>query len=334
MRATLLLVAILLLIGKFVQAQDYPVTKSPNERYPERIPDWLWTDPELSGYITPDFRKKIENRIKAADAMSDGDEKDERVIEIATELAKRFSRADLTRDQEVYANKAEGTQLCLRIDPWFSGEQQATIRKAAQLFMEVGTDPAVIQEAFEHSIKEPKPFPAKYELDNKGEPKVDEFGNKIISAPYQFVLSKYTRPASVEQFRQQMKRALGNDGDEPGLLMISYYTGNPWWGGGYIGGYRMPHLRLMRQAPDQGALYIRFSGDKLRAPKPHHDDAAFWAGKIAHEISHNLNYWHPSFADSNARDRDSFGKEKNFIHAYELAVIAAAGRKLTKVTAE
>ncbi len=334
MRATLLLAAALLLIGTIVQAQDYPVTKSPNERYPERIPDWLWTDPELSGYISPEFRKKIQNRIKAADAMADGDEKDDRVIEIANELAKRFSRADLTRDQEVYANKVEGTQLCLRIDPWFSGEQQATIRKAAQLFMEVGTDPAVIQEAFEHSINEPRPFPAKYELDNKGEPKVDEFGHKIISDAYQNVLSMYTRPANVETFRKQLKRALGNDGDEPGLLMITYYTGDNWWGAGYIGGYQIPHLRLMRQAPDQGVLSIRFHGERLRAPEPHHDDAAFWAGKIAHEISHNLNYWHPVFANPAERDRHSAGKEKNFIHAYELAVIAAAGRKLTKVTAE
>jgi hypothetical protein len=107
---------------------------------------------------------------------------------------------------------------------------------------------------------------------------------------------------------------------DPAVLLVSSYSGNHWWGGGAYGYFSNPIHQLGRESPPRGYLYIRLNADKLAAPEPGWNDPAFWASKIAHELLHNLGYWHPDYKDPAEREANNQGNNWAFIVAYEIAI--------------
>ena len=106
--------------------------------------------------------------------------------------------------------------------------------------------------------------------------------------------------------------------------MISRYTGNAWWGGGWYNFFYREPQRLARLSHARGYLYISLNSDKLAKGVAHHDDPVFWASKIAHEVLHNLSYWHPSYQDPKQRDEMNPPGKRAFIVAYEQSVYERA----------
>lgn len=315
-------------------------TDDENNRYPFRMADWIWTQPEFSWTINDQLRKQMEIDIRlhqAAQTAANPAEKqdlDDLEAKVARRLAERFCARDINRDLPTANNASEKTALCLVLDPKFTPEARKTISRAAELFLAVATDEDVIKSAFEDSIDNPTPIPAKFELDDSGKPKLDSYGNPIYSNPYDRMLQARNRPLGVQHFRAQLLESLNSESRDPTPLVVSSYEGdkykNKWWGGGYLGFYHSPSARLQREAPARGYFYIRLSEDRLKSGVPHHDDPAFWAGKMAHEMLHNLWYRHPDYTDPEMRDTHNPPGKRAFIYAFELAVAEAAAKKLSK----
>ena len=103
--------------------------------------------------------------------------------------------------------------------------------------------------------------------------------------------------------------------------MISRYTGGNWWGSSWYAYFYDQLRRLSRERPSQGYFYMRLNADRMTSPEPGWDDAKFWAAKIAHEVLHNLGYWHPNYADSQERDENNKNDMWAFIVSFEDAVL-------------
>jgi hypothetical protein len=306
-----------------------------NSRYQFRVADWLWSRPEFSGFVNAKLREEVEAEIRQFESLRgiDGDAAsaafDALEEQIAGKLSRRFAPRDFTAGNQPLINPNDGTSLVLIVDPKFTSASQQTLQKAAHLFLQVGTRTDVIQSAIDDSIAAPTPQPEMYELKD-GQPVLDKYGTKVYSAEYQFFRQSRVLPPSAEFVRSQLKDALPNANGDTGLLVISQYTGNVWWGGGFYGSYYNEHFRLKREIPSRGYLYIRLNEDKMQPGVNHHDDPAFWAGKIAHEILHNFSYWHPNYEDPEQRDQSNPPGKKAFIYAYEQAVAVAAATELSR----
>ncbi len=295
-----------------------------NDRYMYRVPDWLWTQQSYVGLISADTRTAIEYDISVAKALGGLDDSraaDETEAKIAAKLCELLAVRDLTADAPTVENRADGTKLSLQIDPAFDPRSRDTILKAAELFLKVALDETVIQKAIETSIVNPSPMPDMYEMEN-GAPKLDKFGNKVFTGGYAFYLQQRHRPDGVAAFRHHFKGALSSREGDPSLLVVSQYAGNVWWGGGYYDFYHDSKQQLSRLRPSRGFLYIRLNSDKLTEGQENWDNPVFWASKIAHEVLHNIGYWHPNYTDPAQRDMHNQGATKAFIVAYEQEVFS------------
>lgn len=304
-----------------------------NARYAARVADWLWSNSTYNGFINEALREEIELDIRLYEGTrgQDGDAAskffDRTELEIAAKLSKKFAIRDLTAGLPIHSNFAEDMGLCVAVDPKFSDRSQALIQSAVDLLLQVAVDPLVIQNALDTSIAAPTPQPEMYQMKD-GQPVLDRYGNKLFDAEYQFMRENRVLPPSVEFLQNQIKSALPGKKQGPGLLVVSHYTGNDWWGGGYYGFFSTDAFQLKREQPAQGYLYIRLNEDQMQQDAEHFDDPAFWASKISHEILHNLSYWHPAYASPMDRENNNQGNQKAFIYAYELSVFEAAKKQL------
>lgn len=199
-----------------------------------------------------------------------------------------------------------------------------TLQRAVATFVDYALDDAVIQQAFDNSVDSPEPMPAQFEVKD-GRPVLDEDGNKEMTSEYKFYLKTIARPRDVSAFKRHLLSALSySDGELP-LLIISKYSGNVWWGGSYYNFSYKNEQRLQVLSPPRGYLYIRLNVDRMSAGSTRRDDPRFWASKIAHEILHNLGYWHPNYADPADRDRYNQGSNRSFLVAYEMFLLEKLG---------
>lgn len=295
-----------------------------NERYMYRVPDWLWTQQMYTAMISNETRKELEYDIKILNTLGDLDDDTaykEKNDEIARKLSGLLALRDLTAVATTVENHTQGTKLALQIDTAFSDDARHTIRHAGELFLSVALDDSVIRKSIDSSIKTPAPMPEMYEMAD-GSSKKDEFGNKVYTPSYAFYVRQRHMPNDIESFKKHFQQALSTSTGDPALLIISQYTGNVWWGGGYYNFYHKDVQQLARLRPSRGFIYIRLNSDKLTKGEAHYDDPVFWASKIAHEVLHNIGYWHPSYKNPEHRDMHNQGKAKAFIVAYENEVYA------------
>lgn len=290
-----------------------------NARYPYRVPDWLWIQQYLTSVLSVEQRREIEYDIEILEALvnlEDGTEYNRKTDEVALKISNIFALRDFTANTVPFENLAIGANLSIHLDPNFSSEAKDTINRATELLLRFAFDEHVIQRALDSSINTPEPMPEKYEMEN-GKPKIDQFGNKVYTPGYSFYLRQLHRPQNAIAFKNNLKMALSTLEGNPSLLVISQYSGNDWWGGAYYDYFHSSVQQLSRLSPVKGYLYIRLNSDKLSDGTPNHNNPAFWASKIAHEILHNLGYWHPPYANPDDRDSNNQGNTKAFIVAYE-----------------
>jgi hypothetical protein len=293
-----------------------------NSRYPYRIPDWLWQDQRRTSIISVEKRKEIDNDIKKLKELQEAKETaaaSEKEAEIIEKLSRSFTLRDLTADSFVVTDENTGTKLAVQIDPSFDESAKQTLKAAVPLYLRYALNDEVIHRAFEDSIDTPSPMPDIYQMKD-GQPVVDEFGHTTYTKDYKFYLNTRPRPTDPLSFKQQLKEALSTPTGDPALLVISRYTGNVWWGGAYYDFFHNPTQQLPRLAPARGFLYIRLNSDKMKTGVSHWNDPKFWASKFAHEMLHNIGYWHPNYTDPAHRDANNAGNKKAFIVAYEMAM--------------
>jgi hypothetical protein len=288
-----------------------------NERYPFRIPDWLWQDERRLTQISPAERKSLEYDIqivKALQQLDDSTASDVKDNEIAGKLCRYFSISDLCAGGTTFRNETTGVALCVQIDPEFNAAQKKTLLSGVELLLACALDDGVIANAIKKSIVEPSPMP----------PKFDEQDSAQLSDAYKFYLTHRPKPESVDQFKSHLRLAFSSPTGDPGLICISKYHGNVWWGGAYYDFFHVPEMQLSRFAPEHGFLFVRLNSDKMQPSEPSWDEPAFWAAKMSHELLHNLGYWHPSYADPDERDRNNQGDKKAFMVAYEQEIYSKA----------
>ena len=288
-------------------------TAQSEERYPFRLPEWLWADDErYSSLVDESERSKIQAllaeaaALKAAklDAAADAKES------AATALINgQFSRRDLIRAAPVV--KGGSFELALHLDPKFPAEIQPVLTEAAAIFLQLATREDIVAKAFALGGDRPEPWP---ERGTDGR----------LNPAWQFAMRSIVKPASVRSFIAGMDAVLKPADLDLPLLVISSYAGGVWWGGGIYDFYRSSDVQLKRLGA-QGFLYIRLNLDRMAPDNPQRLDPGFWASKIAHEILHNLGYWHPNYADPAERDRLNSGPQRAFLVAYETALFEAAG---------
>jgi hypothetical protein len=289
-----------------------------NARYAWRIPDWLWKDERRQSLVSRTDRDAIEYDIKVLAALQQLDDSsagDSKELEIARRLSRIFSVRDLSAGGSVFRNCASQTAICVQVDPEFDEPSRKTLVAATDLFLRFALDDEVIDQALETSISNPEPMPPKHAADGS---------STELTPAYKFYLNHRSRPDSAEEFKSHVRLALSSPTGDPALLCLSQYRGNHWWGGAYYDFVHANEQQLSRFSPGSGFLFIRLNSDKLKEPEPLWNDAAFWAGKIAHEVLHNLGYWHPPYTDAAHRDANNQGNQKAFIVAYERLVYEKA----------
>ena len=225
-------------------------------------------------------------------------------------LLAQLSTRDLARYGNVVTSHDKKRRIALWLDPAFPDHMKPVLQAAISIYLTVATDYSVVTEAYLNSTETAGPIPSKEQED------------------YLYLYSvSAIRPQSVELFTSQLAQVLNSDTDIPAIVISSYAGGkeNVWWGGGLYDSYGNPKLWLTRVNP-KGFLYIRLNSDRMASDQIRHDDPKFWASKISHEIAHNLGYWHPSYASPDERDTIASVRNRPFIYAYELAVLAAADK--------
>jgi hypothetical protein len=289
-------------------------TVKAEERYPFYFPEWLWRDDHRYAQLVDreTASKWAELRLRA-EKLVKGDLQEE--ADLAEDEARRLlhsqlSSRDFLRGAEIVEAREKNRAIALHLDPSFPEPMKGVMKRGVEIYLQHATDPAVVKAAYRNSIEQAEPFPPEI-ID--GEPNRD----------YWLFSTSVSKPRSEASFTEQLETVLHpKDGSTP-LLIISAYSGNPWWGGGIYDAYYSPRFQLSRIAQN-GYLYIRLNTDKMVAPSERFNDPAFWASKIAHEILHNLGYWHPSFADPAERDKVSQPGKMAFLVAYERAFLAVA----------
>ncbi len=286
----------------FGQSADY-------SRYPDRLPDWLWGDQIRRAYIDYDTKQILLKKIdtlnivwKEIDTSSYGNTL---YKEIDAILSRNLSLLDLEKGSTLI-NFPNNNYFTVQLDPNFNRNDKEMLLNAVKLFLLVALDDDVLNEAYLNSIALPTPTPMMYDTIKKGD------SLKEYSSAYTLLMKSRTRPLSVKQFKTQLNNALVTLSGDPSLLIISTYRGNPWWGRSWYNFFNYTNKHLARFSPSTGYLYIGLNTDSLvtcrRIP--------FWASKIAHEILHNLGYWHPNYANPAERDANNQGSNKAFIVAY------------------
>jgi hypothetical protein len=169
---------------------------------------------------------------------------------------------DLTVDVPVVRNRPAGLSLAIQVDPTIDPTAVDSIRRAAELFVRVATDPELIREAFDTSVDRPEPMPAEFVMKD-GKPVIDDYGHQVYTDDFRYFLSDRYRPRDPEAFATHVKSALSTPSGDPALLVVSRVTGDNWWGNGRIGYAVLKDFQLMRESPPQGYLYIGLRSDLL-----------------------------------------------------------------------
>jgi hypothetical protein len=314
-------IACLLLVGLLIPSQA--LAQDLRARYPYRLPDWLWDTPRYAHLMTP--TELLALRAEAADLAALAKSPSTRAadaleLNLAARLSSKFDAQDLMVGAYMASHPADGTSLAIHLDPAFTPAAQSTLKAAAVRFLEVALDPQVIRKAFERSSASPPPMPAIHEVKD-GKVALDEIGRPAYTEGYAFYLKQRAKPSSPQAFARHLQDVLRPPGGDPALLLISSYCCNVWWGGSYYGHHTEPAQQLKRSAPARGYLYIRLNTAKLASPEPGWNDPVLWASKIAHEVLHNLGYWHPNYNDPAERDANNQGATWAFIVSYETAIL-------------
>jgi hypothetical protein len=287
-------------------------------RYPNRLPDWLWQDDFRAPLLKEPDRREIMIEIMAADILQlqrKTEEADAKREAVAQRLSSAFSVRDLVRGAWIVEDDV-GRRLAVHIDPTFPKEMVDVIRRAAAIFLHLALDEEVIEKALDHSIIDPAPMPAQFEMKD-GEPVKDELGVKVLTAEYKLYARTISKPADLKTFKDHLSSALTTMDGIPPVLIISRYSGNEWWGRAYFSYFHRGIQRLAGLMPARGYAYIGLNTDRMTPQSANYNDARFWASKIAHEVLHNLGYWHPNYKDPAERDQHNVGKTRSFIVAYE-----------------
>ena len=255
-------------------------------RYPRRVPEWLWQDPRHAGLVSPALRAGVERDLRQAGSMRVFGETPA-VLRKERQVARRLAAAFSAGDL------AHGA-------PVFACPRDG-------LALAVRIDPAFDAQA-RRTLSTASQLFVRYALDAA----VIE---RAVAA---------SGPRDRASLETHLRRALSPHSGEPAVLVISSYRGNAWWGGAKLNFFNDPTYHLCRVPPPRGYLYIRLNTDKLRASEPHGQHPAFWAGKIAHEVLHNLGYTHPWYKDPADRDARNRGTVQAFVIAYEREVFRRA----------
>jgi hypothetical protein len=312
--------------GRKVAPATPPVAPMDLARYPDHVPEWLWQDQPRSAFIAPALRKELESDLKTLAALEPLDDQaayEAKHSDVRRKLNGALALRDLAAGAMIVADSGPRLTLAVQVDPTFDPPAADTVRKAVALFIRVAVDPEVVREAVESSIDRPEPMPAQFKMKG-GLPEKDEYGHQVFTDDYKNLLADRYRPRDTESFTAQVRAALSGRNGDPALLVISRHTGGKWWGAGRIGYSVSPNYQLAREFPPRGYLYVSLCSDRLTKESPGGTDPAFWAGKLAHEVLHNLGYNHPTYDDLAHRDANNQGNRKAFIVAYEQAVIARA----------
>lgn len=294
-----------------------------NERYPYRVPDWLWDTARTSYLLSPEDVLTLRSDIaklaelekvpdsRAADSLED---------DIAKRLSDKFSLRDLAVGSFIVKEPSSGIDLAVQIDPAFNAQSRATIQSAVSRFVKIALDPEVIKKAYERSTLTPTPMPEMFKLKD-GKQEMDAIGRPEFTSNYAFYLKQRVRPTDPEHFTAHLRNAMVNSDGEASILVISKYSGNVWWGGGYYNYFSNPIQQVAREGPGRGYFYVRLNSDRFVQPEVGWNDPNFWASKIAHEMLHNLGYWHPDYKDPAERDMNNKGVSWNFAVSYEAAIL-------------
>lgn len=287
------------------------------DRYPLYLPEWLWRDnPTYSKLIDADTKGEWQIlRLKAEQLDRDGKSKEaEKIREEAVKLLHgKLSARDFVRGSILVTNDDRTRTIALQLDPVFPSDMKTVLVEATKLYLGHATDIDIASDAIRESVENAEPFPSEL-IDGEPNPQHWLFSSSL------------SRPLSADAFTRHLGQALSPPDGSTSLLIVSSYSGGPWWGGGIYDLHNYPQMRLSRLETG-GHLYIRLSTDKMKEGQIRHDDPKFWASKMAHEILHNLGYWHPSFADPAERDRVSTPGKMAFMVAYERALLAKLDRE-------
>jgi hypothetical protein len=303
----LLVLGLLLIVvaAGSAKAQNFDIS-----RWPPRLPDWLWQNGSLRPLFDDDDIVDLQIAIKHANALGDagrGHEQDIENAKIARSLASMVARRDAVRLATIVTDPTSNRKMALFLDPQFSPDLQEVLKEAVSIVLRFATNDDIIGGALDASVERAEPFPSQTII-------VD--GKSINNPAYQNYLQSKSKPHDSNEFKRDMANALSPDDGVLPLLVISRYSGNVWWGGAYYDFYNMSSQQLQRLRP-QGYFYIRLNSDRMTSTSPHVHEPEFWAAKIAHEMLHNLGYWHPNYLDPAERDRSQQGPAKSFMVTYE-----------------
>jgi hypothetical protein len=285
-----------------VQAED---------RYPFYLPEWVWRDnPNMAAVLDPGSGEIFEGEAaRAAAKLENHDDTGWADLSAAVRnLHSQLSVRDLVRFGDVVTDEKTGRSVALWLDPTFSSDMKAVLREAVAQWLSVAISAQVVDAALADSSADAGPIPT------------------LGGPAFQLYARSLLKPRDAGQFIDRMSAILMPAGSIP-VLVISSSSGDSadvWWGGGTYDSYRAADFQLTRTDPG-GFLYIRLNPNRMLASEPR-NDARFWASKIAHEILHNVGYWHPSYANPAERDKLATPGKRPFIYAYELAVLAALDR--------
>jgi hypothetical protein len=316
----------LTLLGHTV-ASSQDVQQKPS-RYPYRLPEWIWDVPSTQHLLpvteVEGIKKDIEHLDKIKKDEARKDEAEKLPTAIARRLASKFTSRDISTGAFLANNPETGAFLAVRFDPEFGAENTKTLQAAVAQFLTVALDAAVIEQALSHSTAKPKPEPEKYEKKNDAV-SLDKLMRPIFSEEQGYMLMGRVRPYSARSFATHLKSALSTETGEPRVLVISSFSGrvedSPWWGRGKYDFLSDPSQQLQRESPPEGYLYIALNTDKFETTSPGWNEPNFWASKMAHEILHNLGYWHPPYKTPEERDKNNYGDQHAFIVSYEQAIL-------------
>ncbi len=285
-------------------------------RMEDHLPDWLWKNEKYNVIVDSNSKREIAFKVSTLSNLSYEKFPDQHWAlekEVANSIANKFALVDLEKDASIVENSK--INLALQIDPYFDERSRNTIKKAAQIFIDIALDDAVISEAMNSSIDKPTPFPEMYSKYNQ-----QNWEENVYSDEYELYFLSRSKPRNVESFKKQLKQALSVENGDPAFLVITAYDNDVWWGRAYINFYYRNFQQLSRLSPAHGYLNIGFNVDSLKARQ----DPTFWASKVAHECLHNIGYWHPGYNNVAERNENNRGNQQAFIVAYERAILKKA----------
>jgi hypothetical protein len=296
----------------------FHATTFAEERYPFRLPDWLWIDdPRYSILISDSYKQEILTKLKQAE-LAELEKRDldaERLEKEAVKLLHSLlSLREIVRGATLVHETTSNRTIAVHIDPQFPADMRPVIEQAITIYLRLATNRDVVAKAMASSVEKPDPMPSE-----KGTAEGGDSPNPL----YINYLQSVQKPESEGLFIREVDAALSRSSVSPPLLVISSYRGGVWWGGGIYDFFRQPVFALSRIEP-AGFLYIRLNADKMAVGSPRYNDPKFWASKISHEVLHNLGYWHPPYKDPQEREKYNKGNTGSFLVAYEKFILEAA----------